>query len=582
MGVLSNLWGRIWGRASIENPRIDLNNPDDWEAFGMTRSTSGVSVTRDSALTYNPVWRGVNLLAGDVAKLPLFIYRRTGQGKERAAEHPGYQLLRYKPSTEVIAFHFKKTLMVHALLSKGGFAYIVRDGAARPLDLILLNPDVTCPIREGGRLLYDTEIKLGENRFEKKKLLPENVLHIKGLSLDGVQAVELVRKARNSFGLGMAAEDYSGRFYRNNATPNIAIQYPGKMNPEAARKFLAKWNAKHEGLDNSHRAALLQEGMTLVQYAIKARDAQLNETRLFEIIAVANWLGMPPHKLGHPGYTSYASQEQANQQYLDECLDQWLVLFEEECRDKLLTEDEKANDTHVVEFLREALVRADLATRAAYYRTATGGRPWMVPDEVRGRENMNLLGGDAAEYKDPLNMGQGGADNQEKPKGAPPKKKTPPPDTGDDTADEGDQAETDAELLDAERALLVDATARMIRRLGTHARRAAGRPEQFLGWLNSFADEHRQIVAAAYAPALALLRAHGHPVDTPDAAAAELLAHVRQSLLEVSGRVQAPALHQAIEKELGLLEAWGAEGFARRLLVNDKGDPDGKTLPRAA
>jgi len=74
-------------------------------------------------------------------------------------------------------------------------------------------------------------------------------------------------------------------------------------------------------------------------------------------------LKLPPHKLGDSSRTAYNSLEQENQSYLDEALDGWFVTWESECFIKLLTEDQKRTDSHVVEFVREALLRADLTSR---------------------------------------------------------------------------------------------------------------------------------------------------------------------------------------------------------------------------
>jgi hypothetical protein len=123
----------------------------------------------------------------------------------------------------------------------------------------------------------------------------------------------------------------------------------------------------------------------------------------FSLRDVANWLGVPPHKLGDNTRTAYNSLEAENQAFLDDSLDYWLVNWEHECREKLLSDRQKQRDTHFIEFERKALVQADLKTRAEYYKTATGGRPWMSPDEVREKENMNLALGEQSEIKDPAN-----------------------------------------------------------------------------------------------------------------------------------------------------------------------------------
>ena len=77
----------------------------------------------------------MGILSNGVAKLPLDVYRRTPDGKERDEKHPAFNLLRRKPNQFRTAFNFRKTIQQHALLWGNGFAYVFRDGAARPTEL---------------------------------------------------------------------------------------------------------------------------------------------------------------------------------------------------------------------------------------------------------------------------------------------------------------------------------------------------------------------------------------------------------------------------------------------------------------
>ncbi len=131
--------------------------------------------------------------------------------------------------------------------------------------------------------------------------------------------------------------------------------------------------------------------------------------------------------------------------------------------------------------MREALVRANLEARANYYRAATGGRPWLVPDEVRGKENMNPLGGEAAEFLNPLNMGKGGMDNEPEDKGGP----------------RPGNPKDNAALIGAHRTILVDAVGRMTRRVCAQAEKAAKDRKTFGAWVEAFAAEHAETVGDA-------------------------------------------------------------------------------------
>ena len=79
-------------RRSMENPNTPLSDPDEWliDTLGGGPTSSGLRVNTKTAMTYAAVWRAVNLIARDVAKVPLLTYeRRRGGGRERAVDHPG-------------------------------------------------------------------------------------------------------------------------------------------------------------------------------------------------------------------------------------------------------------------------------------------------------------------------------------------------------------------------------------------------------------------------------------------------------------------------------------------------------------
>lgn len=478
-------------RRSIENPAVPLGSlHDDWGLA--SNSASGIAVTKDKALMYPAFWRGVNLISRDIAKLPLFIYRRKGEGKERAPEHPAYRLLRYKPNDDMTAFVFRQTIQAHALCQGNGYAYIVRAGDASPRELLPLMPDKTWPVRANGQLLYVTEVD-----GVQRKLLPENVLHIKGLGYDGLVGYNVITYAADALGLGLAAQQYGSRYFRNNARPSVVIEVPNAMNPEAAKNMLANWNNLHSGLDNSHRAALMTNGAKVNPITINARDSQLMELREFQLRDISNVLGIPPHRLGDTTRTSHSSLEQENQSYLDDALDGWLCNWEAETSDKLLTEAEKDADSHVIEFMRQALVRADLTARAEYYAKSLAGNPWMTQDQVRSLENMDPMGGSASELLPPPNATKG----QEQPATS----NTPEDVPADDTPPPAQRTIT-PELTESLRGLLRHAAGRMANRMGDDARRVAKRPSEFTDWLDKIGERHRSVVieelTAVIAPAM--------------------------------------------------------------------------------
>ena len=185
------------------------------------------------------------------------------------------------------AFEFKSILTADALLYGSGYAAIIRNEAGTANELIPLSPGATSEVWEGDRRHYTTVI---DNKEER--LSADNVLHIRALYGRGI--VEL---ARESIGLGMAAELYGSFFFRNNARPSAVLEHPGHLDNDARDNLRRSWQAMHGKVDNSHKVAILEEGMKLTPFSSSNKDAEFNETRQLEVRNIASWFGIPPHIL---------------------------------------------------------------------------------------------------------------------------------------------------------------------------------------------------------------------------------------------------------------------------------------------
>lgn len=401
MGTLIRALSRA---GSLENPNLPLNDANVWsDVFGDGyESASGVSVTHASALRISAVFRGVNLISTTVGKLPLFVQRRTGDAndKERATTHPAYALCRRKPNAYHSALTFRQTLTAHAILHGNGYSFIDRDGAGRPVALLPLLPDRTYPVRVAGVLSYVTETNGSQS------LLPAaDVVHVRGLGFDGLTGYSVFRLASDDFGLSIAQTKFAGKFFANAATPKVVIEVPSTLSDSAFKRLQGSWERLNQGLSNAHKTAILEEDAKAKPLSVSARDSQLHESRKFDLVSIANWLGLPVHKIGGDGRTAYASLEQENQSFLDEAIDPWLCTWETELFDKLLTERQKNDDSHDIEFERKALLRTDVSARGEFYQKSVGA-PFMTRNEARSRENLSPIdGGD--EILTPLNMSAG-------------------------------------------------------------------------------------------------------------------------------------------------------------------------------
>jgi HK97 family phage portal protein len=487
------LGGIVAGGA--ENPRNPIECDENDETFMPISggSVAGPRVTERSVLGLHALYRGINLLANDVGKLPLITYRYVkigkSEGKEPDLKHAAYQLLKWKPNSFQNRFTFFRLLMQKKIIRGNFYALIVRNLLGEPEEILPLDSEETCPIKVAGELRYTTWIDEQLYVFPK-----EDVIHQYGLGFDGWRGRPLLEVAKESLGGAIAVQDYGNRYFQNNAVPGLVIETPGSLSDVAYDRMKKAWGRSAAGLKNQHRTRILEQGAKATKLQPDAQGAQLLETSQAKIIEMANWIGVPAHKIGHMGRQGYASLEQENQSYLDDGLDPHLVSLELELWDKLLTEQQKAEETHSIEFTRQALVRTNLAVRSAFYRTALGGAPFMSRNEVRALENRNPIEG-LDEILEPKNMGQGGADNAPADPAAP----EPGGQEGAETSGVPD-LEAEGERMRPLVRSLVEATAkRLLRRLSTHGQRH-DRKQTLRTWLGEqLVAEHRAVLVDAFA-----------------------------------------------------------------------------------
>lgn len=402
---------------SAENPKVPLSSIADGDEMydvltGGGSSASGVKVTHKRALGLSAVWRGVNLIAGDVGRYAFGVYRwdRVADVKTLEPQHPAARVWR-RPNDYMTPFTFRQTLQAHALLYGNGYAFIERDALdSRPKALLPLPPGQTWPVRANGELWYVTysgEPIKGKRRGAGSmvKLRATDVLHIKGLGFDGLVGYPVLQILRETFGAAIAARDYGTRYFRNDASPGVVLEVPAAMKPEAVANLRESWARIHEGFSKAHRPAILRDGVKLVPFAkATARDAQMLESRAFDSREVANVLGVPPHKVGDPSRTAYNSLESENQGYIEDTLDRWFIAWEQEADSKLLTEEEQEAETHCHKFDSRPISRVPLVQQAQYFATMFNVGA-LSPDEIRSYQNLNPRpDGKGRTYFVPVNM----------------------------------------------------------------------------------------------------------------------------------------------------------------------------------
>jgi HK97 family phage portal protein len=224
-------------------------------------------------------------------------------------------------------------------------------------------------------------------------LSPSDVLHIPGLGFDGLVGYSPIAMAKNAVGLAIATEEYGAKFFANGAAPGGVLEHPGTI--KDPQKIKESWNAAYQGSGNSHRVAVLEEGMKYQPIGISPEQAQFLETRKFQINEIARIFRVPPHMLADLEKSSFSNIEQQSLEFVKYTLDPWVVRWEQSMCRALLMESEKSK--LFIKFNVDGLLRGDYVSRMSGYATARQNG-WMSANDIRELENLDRipaeLGGD--------------------------------------------------------------------------------------------------------------------------------------------------------------------------------------------
>ena len=347
---------------------------------------TGVSVNQGTVMAISAVWACVNNLSQDIAGLPLQVFQAVDSGKIKLSDHPAIPLLNLQASPLQNSFHFRQTMAAVALLRGNAYALIEYNARMEPVRLTFKENHATEVIPSGGRLYY---------RFNGGKMYQDyEVLHFRGLSLDGVLGLSPLHAHRETFGKALAASKAQTSFYNNGAKTSSALETDKTLSPGAVERLASSFQAKYGGLDNAGKPIILEEGLKYKSISMPPADAEYIATANLTMGDVCRIFRMPPHKIADLTRSTNNNIEQQSLDYVGDTLMPWALNFEQEYRLKLCRARELATTTfrHNI----GGLLRADHAARATYYGKMTDIGVYSI-NEVRALEEQNGIGpmGDA-------------------------------------------------------------------------------------------------------------------------------------------------------------------------------------------
>jgi HK97 family phage portal protein len=368
----------IWN-VNIENPSVPLS-----DYFKADSTKSGEHVDYDTALKFSAVWACGRALANPISYLPIRLYRRTADGRERVTGHRVLNTI-YEPNeytTKPVIIERAISNLVHL-----GNMYIIphykKEGAGRVLHKLEYVHAKRVDVKSSGeganrKITYHVKPLDEKAKGAKERiLLPDEIIHVPHLG-DDIKGKSTISYAREDIGLELAVRNYGASTYENGGEVQGVLSVKSQIKAEQMKQVEDRIR------EQKRRSKFLVVGAdsTYQKFNISPVDAEFVASRHFNVETICRWYGVPLHKVQELSHgATYNNVEQMGLQFLQDSLAPIISKLEAEFNKKLFTEKEQRSGLYL-EFDMGAYLRADSMAMAELMRTEIQNGV-STPDEWR-------------------------------------------------------------------------------------------------------------------------------------------------------------------------------------------------------
>ncbi len=323
------------------------------------------SYANNKAMLLSAVYRCVEVISDSIAQLPCEPYRIDSDGcKIKFTKHPTYNLLNREPNQNMSKFTFMKTMVVSMLLTGNAYALIERDERGNAKALYYIPTELVTILKP--QTITDT---ISYSITSMKNVVEDcNMIHILNFTSDGYEGISTLAYARKTLGLAMDAEANAEGFFKGGANVAGILKCNSPLATKQKESLKSSWNSAFNGSTGTPNGiAVLDADLDFQSVTVNPSDAQLLETRQFNVVDICRFFGVSPVKAFDLSKSSYNTIEQMQLAFLTDTLQPLLEKIECEFQRKLYKPSEKDNIT--VRFSTAPLLRADKQSQANYYNT---------------------------------------------------------------------------------------------------------------------------------------------------------------------------------------------------------------------
>lgn len=368
-----------------------LRNPgeDFLASLGLSLGPLGSKVTEITALGVSTVFACVHYIASIISTLPIDLFQKTPEGHKEIHDHPALTVLTIRPNPIMVSSDVRYAMAYNQALHGNGYAQLVFNRAQRPVEMWPLRARNVSMKMENGFPVYNVtgDLKNATVGFDR-------MLHLKGMTRDGIKGSGPMGLAANLIGLAQTLESNSSLFFKNGSRPGMVYTAPpGVTLTEAqAGVIQEQLNKAFGGVENAYKTMVVNGGGTVSMARSNNDASQFDEIAKRTHQQICQLFGVPPHKVQILDNATFSNIEQQQIQAVADLFRPWCVRWEEVFRGALLTPEEQR--TYYFRHNLDAVLQADIKTRYEAHSSALQNGFRSI-NEVRRLENLNPVeGGD--------------------------------------------------------------------------------------------------------------------------------------------------------------------------------------------
>lgn len=332
-------------------------------------------VGRERAMNIAALNACVNMIAGDVAKLPVRLYRKEGGKVEEITDDRRVVLLNKDPGDTLTVVEMKRAMIADYYLGKGGYCFINKVGNEfRSLHYV---------DERSISFVYNTDpiFKSYSVMVDGQRFMPYQFIRVLRNTKNGRDGMPIYDEAQRMMSAVYSLLKYEENQNVTGGNKKGFLKSQKKLAQSVINFVKSQWRQLYS--NNAENVMVLNEGMEFQECSNTSMEMQLNQNKITNSKDVCKLFLMPANILnGTP-------TEQDRKLYVEECLNQVISAFECSLNRDLLLESEKTDHYFIVD--TSDMTKGDQEKRYnAYEKALKNG--FMQVDEVRAIENMPPLG----------------------------------------------------------------------------------------------------------------------------------------------------------------------------------------------